>query len=672
MFKQRLTKTFNNNKNKIAAISLTLLLLLLMPATSVQAFNYTLDNASPYTGDALVVSNVTEAGLFDSETSITTISSSSNTRQVTPPASNEESIPTETIIGYDEYGNGLLDPNAFIPDVPITGEENSTVDGSLDYLPDGVVADYTIGDEKSLVVLLTHNSSTMTSVKFEVIHVGTHCTVWTPAGSSYGPISVTQAAEIATEFDDKYSDMVTAFADPMSDSYKRSDLDNDGKVALICYDIHNIGKTGNSYVAGYFNPADLYYGNSLSTNPGGKNGNYMDALYIDTVEGMLNGNVEQAFGTIIHEFQHLIYRLTLGDNVTNPTFFNEGLSMAAEMMIYEGTEHAPTDRISYYNRYNYNMYKHSLTDWQGSLENYSLSFLFMQYLRTQYKDPTSTDPNERDGTALFKDILNYGIAMNSNVINSHNKFFEEIIRLCFPDTDASTLINNFYTAVAIKDASGDYGFDGESWSYDIDPYFYNTTSSITLIPGATVYYGEHTNFTPFSSNSSANIQLKSYTILPSTITGEIATYNSQLDIDLTLYYVNSYGMREFVYSKALKSSPGDGYTVTEFEILAMPGVYSIDIEKDGHVGVTLSIIYLNDDLDLTLSSNPQLSTIKLTPGDVDGNGTVNTADLLAIAGTGNYNKSVTEAVDKHADYNGDGRINFLDLAIMRKVPYFGQ
>ncbi len=650
------------NTKRITALTLCVTLVLLIPATTVEAANYIVATEPPFTGEALVVTNITESGLFSSTTSNTTISSSVNSRQIASTSPPLETDPKETIIGYDENGLGLLDPSAFITEIP-PPTEDLPVDGSLEDLPEDIVTDYAVNYEKSLRVLLTYNSSTYSSLDFKVVHVGDHCTVWTPVGTEYSPITTSQATTIGNEFDDKYNDMVAAFADPMDSKYSKGDLDNDGKIAIVCYDIQSIGYSGSSYTAGYFNPNDLFSGHN------GTYGNYMDAIYVDSKQGM-SSNTEQCFGTIVHELQHLIYRITAGDNVITPTFFNEGLSMAAEMMIYEGTEHAPLDRISLYNSYSYRstFYKYSLTDWKGQLQNYSLSFLFMQYLRTQYKDPTSTDPNMQDGTILFKNMINTALQMDNSIINTNLEFFNEVLKPYFPDTDVETLISNFYTALYLKEDSGVYGFMGESWADSISTYMRTTSVSVNLIPGAAVYYSSPNNLTPNSSNASADIKYNSIIEAPYTVTASVDSYSPGTNITVSLY-PSAVGVA--VDTKTITSTAGSSNTVTDFTLTAPNGTYNLEIKKDGSLTTTIKGIQIaGDNVDLRLNDNPLISTIKLIPGDANKDGAVDVDDLIAVAGNSKYNTNVSTD-DKAIDYNGDGVINFIDLSIIRNISHFG-
>ncbi len=90
---------------------------------------------------------------------------------------------------------------------------------------------------------------------------------------------------------------------------------------------------------------------------------------------------------------------------------------------------------------------------------------------------------------------------------------------------------------------------------------------------------------------------------------------------------------------------------------------TLDISK-----VTLTnngTLYRNGTLNGSLSGTPFM-------GDLNGDGTLSTADLTAVLETDNYNKTVAGGASELADLNGDGKVNFADLAIARNSKNFGR
>jgi hypothetical protein len=125
-----------------------------------------------------------------------------------------------------------------------------------------------------------------------------------------------------------------------------------------------------------------------------------------------------------------------------PSWINEGLSMAAEHL-YSGVL---TRRISYYNSSTNIQNGHSLVYWgdnNDTLSNYALSYLFLQYIRTQV------------GTeSVYKDMLldkNNGSAAIANAFAKHG-----IVKTL------GEIMTDFRLALHLKNLSGPYGFMGDS------------------------------------------------------------------------------------------------------------------------------------------------------------------------------------------------------------------
>jgi hypothetical protein len=218
-------------------------------------------------------------------------------------------------------------------------------------------------------------------------------------------------------------------------------------------------------VGGYFYSKDLF---SVSGS------NKMEIFYIDTYPTMHYPktneiNVSRAFSTLAHEFQHMVnfnrnYLVEYGNPM--PTWLNEGLSLAAEHL-YKGVL---TSRISYYNKSSNIKNGHSLVYWgdnEDTLANYSLSYLFLQYIRTQ-----------AGSNNVFKDILLDNKNDSEAVTNALSKYG---ISKTFGD-----LMTDFRLALLIKDSSGPYGFNGDSSFSNVSTQLY--TGSAKEIRGGTAFF----------------------------------------------------------------------------------------------------------------------------------------------------------------------------------------
>lgn len=206
------------------------------------------------------------------------------------------------------------------------------------------------------------------------------------------------AVAMASEFQQNISDKVTTnFASPL-------DVDNNGKIIILVFDIIDDYSVSGQYIAGYFYSADLYSQSSIDqVNPVIKS-NQAEIIYIDS--NPQDATSSEAYGTIAHEFQHLVNTskaLTSGKNLTD-TWLDEGLAEAARHICYGQA----TDRISYFNQNS--PAGHPLFYWDNTnvLNNYSLSYLFLQFIRSQ----SSLDDS------LFSYILNSSFSDYRAVYNA--------------------------------------------------------------------------------------------------------------------------------------------------------------------------------------------------------------------------------------------------------------
>ncbi len=438
--------------------------------------SFLVDQTAPFEGNYLLIANTStninggaeKSGAFP-------VNGSSDITSYRSKSTDIYGIPTEGLSGYDEWGRGLIDPATVLPELEV--DTNSAAGEAVaSYAVNGETEaiSYAVGDTRTFY-LDRSSGDTYTPVNCICVATSTHATVWVPTDD---PIYIKDSSlmknymsTLASEFDTQYSKMTNMFGDV-------TDLDNmygdrDGKTALVCYDIDGDG-TGysNSYVAGYFFAADTSFPFSNAT------GSNCDMLHIDSWQGMNRDTADQILrdvtaskGTIVHEFQHMINFAVNRKNdpalysVNTPTYLNEAFSMAAEHLCYGAEEGG--DRVWYYNNYNYAASGAvSLFQWGAydTLSNYSLSYLFGQYIRTQYKD----------GNEIYKDAM--------NEFDSSSEDLLEIIADLLGMTSKELLLN-FRVALFLKNATGPYGFHGEKWADDIAS-LYVTGESTTLKPGA--------------------------------------------------------------------------------------------------------------------------------------------------------------------------------------------
>lgn len=454
-------------KNKIFAVLLAAALLFgMLPAGTVSAAEA--DLSAPL-NSTMLSGNVVAAVNIDLSTDTKTAGSFSSGKDTSDLFLN--------ITGMEEdagISNIIIDPE--------TGEERRIRSLTFPELTPGEVsplqqplmqvkpAPTYVGDVRNI----PDNNKSFRSVR--CLYIGLYCTVW-GATDDVASVCINSsiAKDIANSFDSYYPAIVNSFG-------SWYDTDGDGKLAIFCYDIDHDAVNGisNSYTAGFFRPQDLIDSTGRIGNFNFGSGNYigmgLDCIHLDTYPAMGSsnklGNVSNAYSTLVHETQHLISfsnQITQGKYYGQmETWLNEAFSMAAEHMICGSDSTA--SRVRYFNN-NYTAGT-ALTYWGGTLSNYANSYLFGQYIRTRYGTQTGTD-----GSTLFKATLD---AWQSAGGGDTLAIIADIL-----DTTPKQLVLDFWAAVYLKEASGSYGFRGESWAQGLTVQ----TQSISASTATAIYNG---------------------------------------------------------------------------------------------------------------------------------------------------------------------------------------
>ena len=137
--------------------------------------------------------------------------------------------------------------------------------------------------------------------------------------------------KLAQEFDYYYTSMTNIYG-------THSDIDANGKIIILLMDINKTKDSGVNQVLGYFNPSDMH-----GNNKG-------EILYMDISNA--NNKTDNAIGTIIHEFQHLInYSYVIsGERNEMSSWLNEALSESTSILFNKATVES---RIEGFNNINY-------------------------------------------------------------------------------------------------------------------------------------------------------------------------------------------------------------------------------------------------------------------------------------------------------------------------------
>ena len=209
------------------------------------------------------------------------------------------------------------------------------------------------------------------------------------------------AQEIADEFDGIYSQMTdphtgfgahgnVIFEMPYSNLPELGDLGNDGKINILLYDIDAKGSSaGGSYAAGFFWSADMQTGIDY---------NALDMFHMDIAVNYgyrsLTGNGGDKmnfYGTLAHEFQHLLFYMYFGvyGGGAQYTWINEALSGLANVFYtVPGSEIISTSRFrtsapNPYMRQGISAYG-DFVNFNQSFKNYGMGYLhsMLMYKKT--------------------------------------------------------------------------------------------------------------------------------------------------------------------------------------------------------------------------------------------------------------------------------------------------
>lgn len=382
-----------------------------------------------------------------------------------------------------------------------------------------------IGDERDFITINMVNDDSE-DTPFVLKYSGENCNIWLEKEDAHN-VTDEMIAELGNEYDYYIHRQVqTAFGE----AYDRN---GDGKMAIFLYDIKD-GYDGNAVTqctGGFFMPADLV----------GTEFNNMDVLHIDTYPSIeyVNGipDLSQIKSTLVHELQHLIeesaciepdprdpgeIRVVRGEL---PIWVNEGLSMAAEHMFYGVLD----SRIDYYNSWSYYV-NIPLADWDNGdvLSHYSLSYLFMQYLRTQTKE------FEGGGEELYKTIIN---AKKRNAL-----CVEEALKQYFPYISYADIIRNFYIALTLKEDTGLHGFAGEPAFDTVRTRLHEDGYSLYLGNGAAVVSRLNGSYEPTPDEDNACVRYAAF--------GPVAS-GKEVPVDAPM---SNYDSREFYQFKNITLS----------------------------------------------------------------------------------------------------------------------
>jgi large repetitive protein len=401
--------------------------------------------------------------------------------------------------------NNDLKPTAYQMDVnkPFNSAKNSSKLVKKYFSAQSVPV---VGDSKPFWVTdFVNNFDTQITAK--LLYSGSKANVWVYNNQ----ITSLDAQKLGKEFDSKIQPLIT------SSFGGASDVDGNGKVNILCYDIQDGFDGSGGYIGGYFWAGDLY------ADP---HSNQSEIFYIDTYPSMGIGttkDVTEAYSTLAHEFQHMVNFnrnvLIEGSTESMDTWLDEAMAMAAEQMY---TGQALDDRIDYYNYSDSITNGHSLLYWDDYgdvLANYSLSYLFAQYLKIQ----------ANQGDSIFKELLN-------DPNNDYRAVEDAIQKHISPTLSFGKFMTSFRAALLLKQGTGLYGFKAEPGFEAITPKLY--TGSGTQLHGGGAVVKQLDSQTEYTAPADKGADV-TYTFIPKDLDGDytppvIGSINPVSDFDTTV------------------------------------------------------------------------------------------------------------------------------------------
>lgn len=228
---------------------------------------------------------------------------------------------------------------------------------------------------------------------FRLAKEGEHCLIWTLEGDD-SPFTEEQATAMLEQFENViYPSDTASFG-----SFR--DLGGNGKLYILTYTMNS------SSICGFFDSYDLYTKEEIAViDPDDPDSyNYLPIINVNT---RMADREQIVYGTLAHEFQHLIQRSAvlassanadrLGFEQAPGVWLNEGFSMAAEELTYPGSvaEQGYIDAFNRSEKIRLGMSYQNFDANSNDVGAYGQSFLFTEYLRTLC------------GDSVFLGILDY-------------------------------------------------------------------------------------------------------------------------------------------------------------------------------------------------------------------------------------------------------------------------
>ncbi|WP_130862535.1 InlB B-repeat-containing protein [Bacilliculturomica massiliensis] len=296
-------------------------------------------------------------------------------------------------------------------------------------------------------------------------------------------LSDSDLAELADSFAASYAHLAEHY-------HNVTDTDGNGGLTILLYDIwDSYTEGGGTYTGGLVNPNEFYRLLGTTAYPMGNCG---DVLHLDTWPQMGTDQtkpmLERAKSTMAHETQHLAFASAYESAEAYAgraagAWINEGLSLTMEHELFGRLD----SRIATYNHSSLIKAGLSLTDWTSPrVDNYALSYLFFQYVRTQA---------EQEGFARAFYGVDYGGGADRR---AEDAAVTELLQGfgAFQGLSLAQVTENFYLALLLKETEGRYGFSGDGDFDEAEPQIWESRPAGAIPAGGAVYVESPGSFVP--------------------------------------------------------------------------------------------------------------------------------------------------------------------------------
>lgn len=206
---------------------------------------------------------------------------------------------------------------------------------------------------------------------------GSRCLIYVDNNATGSHMSQSNFELLGKTFDNFYNVMTSYFGTPNG---KLGDIDNNEMIYIVFSELDH---SNNSLMLGYFHPINEFSKNDYS------NSNEKEMLFATAYKPSSWSDTQwmnQLYGTLAHEFQHLIFfnnridKYSTDAEYNSETWITEGLSMVAEDLAIAGTGYKHYSGLdSRINTYLADSIANSLCTWSDSVADYAPAYMFMRY-----------------------------------------------------------------------------------------------------------------------------------------------------------------------------------------------------------------------------------------------------------------------------------------------------